>query len=224
MKNIFTKKKLYILFIWIGLSLITFGIYKANTTRYNEVPEEFKNIEYSMTSYCSCLSFYDNNEFGEYDCDSEPTDMPFSGEFYDKYEYYSNGKIIFKGKGQKPIHAKILSWDKEKLVIKVLGSKQLKRCTTNNKDIYEYYLDSTTYKGKELKEYLKEINSDNSILLTSWDETGNHICTKEVESECVNSKIITPEEFYAKLKDNKIYDVGYTRDENGKIESIQIIK
>ena len=45
-----------------------------------------------------------------------------------------------------------------------------------------------------------------------------------VQKKFALKKIITPEEFYAKLKDNKIYDVGYTRDENGKIESIQIIK
>ena len=67
-------------------------------------------------------------------------DILFSGEFYDKYEYYPKEKmIIFKGKDQKNIKVEVLKWDKKVLKIKVLGSIQNEICSINNKDIYEYH-------------------------------------------------------------------------------------
>ena len=134
--------------ITISFTIVVFIILAICLKKYNSfigVPKEYINIKYAIkkNEYCSCITFLNRSKFSEYDCDSEPTNMPYSGEYYDRYTYKSKENIIiFKGHNMEPIAAEIISWDENKLVLKVKGSKQDTYCSSNGKDIYEYYAES----------------------------------------------------------------------------------
>ena len=84
-------------------------------------PEELLNItyrEYKDDEFIdACLTFYDDNKYSLYDCDSEPTNYPFDSEWECKAEY-DNGRneIIFKCLEDKKVKIKINKWDKEEFV------------------------------------------------------------------------------------------------------------
>lgn len=154
MKKLKQYKKVIIAVLCIIIFFIILVTINDGNDESDEVP--YPNIEYGIAkgSYCSCITFNPDNTFGEYDCDSEPSDMPYSGEYYDNYSYDSNTKIItFKpNKGSifklKRVKAKVLEWTKDKLVIKVLNPgifsySNAKKCAINGKNIYEYEFESS---------------------------------------------------------------------------------
>ena len=136
--------KLIMIIVITVIVLFTIIVYVLlNYNKYDDkVPHP--GVDYKIKkSFCSCISFGDNNVFSEYDCDSEPTGMPFTGEFYEKYYYNKLTRtIIFKGKGQKDIKAKVLKWTDDTLIIKVLNGENLKRCTIDGKNTYKYVRDN----------------------------------------------------------------------------------
>ena len=77
----------------IGVILIVIGVlsivFDINPLIRRGDPVPYPDIVYTipLDGYCSCLSFLSNNRLMEYDCDSETSPMPFSGEFYEKYYY-----------------------------------------------------------------------------------------------------------------------------------------
>ena len=136
-----TRKILIIISLIVLIVLTTVICFSKDS-----IPKKYLNIKYIIkkNDYCSCITFLNNSKFFEYDCDSEPTNMPYSGEYYDKYVYKSKEKtIIFKGHNMKPINAEIIFWNENKLVLKVNGSKQDTYCSSNGKDVYEYYAENS---------------------------------------------------------------------------------
>ena len=137
-KNIRINNKFMHVLVCIILIVLLIVIYVVN----NSTPYLKVDYEISISGYCSCLTFYPNNKFSEYDCDSEPTDMPFSGEFYNEYVYDRDENMItFKSnlKEFKDVKAKVIEWTDKKLVLKVINSKYLnERCSIDGKNTYEY--------------------------------------------------------------------------------------
>ena len=141
------KKYKYIIIVLIVI-VVLFNIITTITERKDEIP--YPSIQYKIPSgYCSCLTFDSDGTFGEYDCDSEPSEMPFSGEYYDKYYYNSITKtLIFKSNKTsifklKTIKAKVLEWNEDELIIKVLNQNifdysNAKKCATDGKNTYRY--------------------------------------------------------------------------------------
>ena len=85
------KKKIFIiipiLVLLIVILVIVFTKYKKN----NEVlMEAHRGIIYREVGYDACLSFYDDDVYSLYDCDSEPTDYPFDSEW--ECEYFFDNK------------------------------------------------------------------------------------------------------------------------------------
>lgn len=136
-----------ILFVLLSIVVITVCCLSIKKEEVSD-PILYSDVSYEIPkgSYCSCLTFYSNNKFSEYDCDSEPSNMPFSGEFYEEYVYDSNKKIItFKSnlKRFKDIKAEVIEWNEEKLVIKVKNSiRSNKKCAIDGKNTYEYVVSS----------------------------------------------------------------------------------
>ena len=232
MKKIKDKKKIGKIIIVIGIILVLIGILlnalnSTDLSKY-EAPnninsEDFSNIQYSIpiNTYCSCATFGENNKFYEYDCDSEPSSMPFSGELYDTYEY-KNGKIKFTGKNVMPVTGKVLEWTKDKFVIKVNGLKQDKNCSINNYNIYEYYTETISLLGKEMKEYMDEINPDKNLTIEYWPEKGTQKCNKKDKERCYGAEIITNEEIYSQIRDDIYYLLSYFRDKEGNVKSVSV--
>lgn len=231
------NKKIGVIVFIIAIIIIVVGIIllildnpsdskKTNFTGNGKI-EEHKNVQYSIFTgdYCSCLTFLDNNEFSEYDCDSEPTDMPYSGEYYDKYEFNPNaGTIKFFGSIEKTITAKILVWEEDKLILKVLGSKQDKKCSTNNKDIYEYYAVEITKNGKEMKEYINALNKDNNLIIEFWDGAGLQMCNKKDKDWCSDVTIVSTKKIINQINDDEEYVISLRRDDSGNIKSVFVTK
>lgn len=227
------KNIISILFMTVGIILIATGLYlnqpseNLSAKEYKEeVPREYKNITYSITKsdYCSCLTFGDNNHFYEYDCDSEPTNMPFTGEYYDTYGYSSKkNSLVFKGNDMTPVEAEIINWDKDSLQIKVLGSKQDKSCTIDGENTYQYYVNQITIAGSQVKDYISEINIED-LVIEYWNDSGRQTCNKQEEERCYSAIIITTEEILASIKEEENYLLSYFRANDGTIESILITK
>ena len=228
------KKKLIIevfiiVLVVIGLLLLIIGLTSNNNKVVGEIPEEYRNNTYSISLnyYCSCLTFGEKNKFYEYDCDSEPTNMPYNGEFYNKYSYDSENNLITftsDDKTFKEVTAEILEINKDKIKIKVKGSKQDKNCSVNGKDIYEYYRKIYKYKGSEMIEFLDNLNSDGNLIVEFWNQEGYHTCTSKNIEICENSELITLEEIKNTIEKDNEYELLVSRDENGKIISVYLDK
>ena len=227
MKEFIKNNKLGIILIFTGIILIIFGcMFNDNSHESSDrIEEDYTLITYKITKhdYCSCISFDNNNNFYEYDCDSEPTSMPFTGEYYNTYSYNKkDSSITFMGKGMKKVKAEVISWDSNKLVLKVLGSKQNERCSSNYKDTYEYYADQLQTNGKKVKEILSKIDKED-LIIEYWGKDGKQTCTIKYEERCNNTaRIITKEEIISQLEDNHDFRFSYFRDNKCNITSILI--
>ena len=222
------KKKLIIVGICIVVVLFIVLFYFYKSEKHYKVSNDeisYYDIKYSIVkdSYCSCLTFMKNNKFSEYDCDSEPTDMPYSGEFYNKYYYNKDdSSIVFRGKGESDIYVKILEWDKNKLKLQVSGSKQNKKCSVNNNDIYEYFIESFSANGLEMKKYLKTFN-DKSVV-EYWDDSGQQLCTSKNIERCSDALGISFDKMFSLIKDKDMYSLSFFRDKTGSVESVMLSK
>ena len=181
------------------------------------------DIKYSIPKdeYCSCITFYSNGKFSEYDCESEPSEMPFAGEFYDKYTYNSN-KITFKGNGVKDVTAEVLNWNQDKLTLKVLGSKQNKKCSSNNNDTYEYYVYELKTNGKKIMEMLNEINND-KLLIEYFGDDG-YSCNRNEGDRCIEANYISTSQIKSELEKDGEFTLTLYRDEDGKVKSVYLNK
>ncbi len=216
-------KKIVIFIIVLLIVLLTVLFIGKNHLRGDEIP--YKDIRYyipPVDSYCSCLNLSGDNKFFEYDCDSEPSNMPFSGEVYDKY-YYNKRKniIIFKGDGRKNVKAQVLKWTEDEFKIKVLNSsRQCTICSSNGKDIYTYYKSSDSMKGKEIKNLITKNNFHFSV----WDGNTKYYNFYDKENDiCGNCETSSTDFMINKIKDNKKYFVKYIRNKNGKLVYLDII-
>lgn len=244
MKNMNKLKISSFVLLITGIILVGFGLFspnsifnqKVNTNKsgsnidvskgYTDVPSEYLERTYKITisDYCSCVTFYSNKKFSEYDCDSEPTSMPFSGENYDRYGFNPNDNtMVFNGKGSQSVKAKVLEFTKDKLKLQVLGSKQDTGCAVNKKDIYEYYLDEYSADGNTIKTNLEELIK-NKVILELWDETGRQNCTSKKVERCKAAKIISNDKLISQIKASNSYYMYYFRGEKGNIESVSVNK
>lgn len=202
--------------------LIIIGLFAKKTISKEKISDEvpYMQIEYKIpiNNYCSCLSFFEDNSFSEFDCDSETTDMPFTGEYYDKYYYNKDKKIIiFKGKNVPPVEAEVLKWTEEKFEIKVLNShKNNKKCSSNNKDIYSYLVSKLTKSGYNLKQYITD-NKGENLKITYWDR----VPYNNFGEECSYCNHTSTDYIISKIEDNKNYDVSIDY-EDGKISQLSI--
>lgn len=86
----------------ILIIIIIFLIFILSLSFYNKSSEDFDISDYYNIEYIyegeemskSCLTFLKDGVFSEYDCDSEPTDIKFSGEFCHHYSYDKNSKNL----------------------------------------------------------------------------------------------------------------------------------
>lgn len=208
--------KWIIIFIIVVVVLILINV-GTDIVRYKgSFPYDDVSYSIPLGEYCSCLHLWDDNVFSEYDCESEPSSMPFSGEFYDRYYYdKKNNVIIFKGRGRKNIKASVLKWTDDELKIKVLNSSQEKNyCASNGKDIYTYYKNFDILLGKKVRSIISNFNDDE--LNIDFSSYNNY------EKECGECKFATTSEILDKIEDNEKYSIEYYRDEDGKITGIYI--
>ena len=203
MKN---KKLIISASIIIFIMLIAFLKYILDKEPdYSKYKDDFPLLNSGFTipldSYCSCIGFSENHEFYEFDCDSEPSGMAFTGEFYDKYYYDNKTKnIIFTSNEENmpPIKAKILEITDFSFTIKVLNDNTNdENCAIDKKHTYKYYMDSATMKGSELKKHIKKLSKEGVKIIYS------EYCNKEIN---INSK----------------YHVEYLYGKNHKLISIYI--
>lgn len=195
---------------------------KSESNEPNKVAAVY-DVKYSIPKddYCSCITFYPNGKFSEYDCDSEPTEMPFAGEYYDKYSYNSD-KITFKGNGVKDVTAEVLNWDEDKLTLKVVGSKQNKKCSSNGNDTYEYYAYELKANGKKIMEILNKINND-SLLIEYWGDDG-YSCNRKEGERCIEANYISTSQIKSELEKDEEFTLTLYRDEDGKVNSVYLNK
>lgn len=226
MKNNIIKIVCLILVVILVICMVVFGknIFNKKEDKGPNKMDAVYDVKYSILkdSYCSCITFRSNGKFSEYDCDSEPTEMPFNGEYYNKYNYASD-KITFTGKSVKNVTAEVLYWDQDKLTLKVLGSNQNKKCSSNGKDTYEYYAYEVSANGKKIKEILNRINND-SLIIQYWGDDGEFSCNKIESERCSDAKLITIDKIMSELEEGGDFTLTYYRDEKGNIESVYINK
>lgn len=137
-KNVYKKVTIY--------SFICFLLLAPFYQKGDRVP--YTNVEYSLTECSACLEFHYNNRFTDNDCENDPSGMPFDSDFYQTYVYDNSKKIItFKSiyPKYKDIKVKVVEWNDDKLIMKVLDSKRntqyaSKYCSVdgNNTYVYEY--------------------------------------------------------------------------------------
>ena len=225
MNEINNKKWRKLLIFIIILVLLLIFIIIGNKLTNSNINKEYRHIKYSIPidEYCSCIDFMIFNSLSENSCDSEPSNMPYSGEFYQSYRYNSKSKIIsFHGIGVKTKKAKVLEWSEEKFKIQLLGDEQNEACSVNKKDIYEYYIKERTLIGKDMKNYLNELDKDGNLIIEYWQKTKSQQCTNNGTERCTNASIITKNEIYEDMDDDAKYQIEFFRDEKGKTTSVII--
>ena len=88
--------------------------------------DEFKytDVSYSNLSEYICFHFYDNHKYSLYDCDSEPTGLPFDSEMECKAYYFEDeSKMKFKCEYGGSSTIDIIEWTKDKFVFEYKGEK-----------------------------------------------------------------------------------------------------
>ena len=85
---------------------------------------KYNDISYSNYSEYICFHFYDNHKYSLYDCDSEPTDLPFDSEFECKAYYFEDeSKMKFKCKHSRSSTIDIIEWTKNKFIFEYNGKE-----------------------------------------------------------------------------------------------------
>ena len=219
------KNKSIKLLILLSIILIMTGtILNIKDNIKSEIPEKYKNIKYRLTKIddCSCIEFTEKYNFKEYDCESNGSFLPYSGEFYNTYKYISKrNMLILNGEDVKPVYVDILEWSDDKLKLKVQGYKEKNNCSVNNNNIFEYFVDSIETKGKEIKDKITEF-SKNNITISYWGQFGKKACTSKDDKDCKSNDLITIEEILSKINNNKYYTLSYKRDNKGNVISANV--
>ena len=86
--------------------------------------QEYKDGEYEY----ACITFYKDNKYSLYDCDSEPTNYPFDSE-WECEPKYDGKKITFECLDNKKVTIDIVKWDKEEFVFKYNGEEHTFKIT-----------------------------------------------------------------------------------------------
>lgn len=134
--NVYKKVTIY--------SFICFLLLLPFYQKGDRVP--YTNVEYTLTECDACLEFHYNNRFTDNDCADDVSGMPFDSEFYQTYVYDSRKKIItFKSilPGYKDIKVKVVEWDDDRLVMRILDSERNTRyisenCSVDGNNTYVY--------------------------------------------------------------------------------------
>ena len=110
---------------------------------YKGDPVPYSDYEYSINGddSCSCMIFSKHNAFSEYDCDSEPSSMVFTGEYYTRYRYDKKKQTITlysKYHDYKPVVLKVIDWTVQDFTFQVLSStfecgEHCVECSINHK-------------------------------------------------------------------------------------------
>lgn len=218
----------FLLFVvLVAFCFILFSFIKNDNKAEGSDSAPYLNVRYRIPlGYCSCISFQKFNSFSEYDCDSEPTGIPFSGEFYSKYFYNKKKDTITFWGSEFPLKVKVLKWNEDEFKVKVLnydGNGNM--CSINNKDIYSYYRSGYNDIGKNIKDriinYKLDIINIALIFGSSQDKCmANH--TVEEYNICNSNDNYSLDDIFDKIVDSKKYSLEINRDKNGNIESFYV--
>jgi len=110
------KKRLFILIPILILLIIILVIVFTNRNKNDNEPsmEAHRGIIYREVGNDACISFYDDDVYSLYDCDSEPTSYPFDSEWECEYFFDNSEEIItFKCVDKDDIKIKVLSWTED---------------------------------------------------------------------------------------------------------------
>ena len=112
------KKKLFILIPILILLIVIIVVINRPKKDETKGVEEWTSYIYTTyrengTDY-ACITFYDNDKYSLYDCDSEPTNYPFDSENECIYSFDNKAHIIyFDCKDEKKYEIKVLKWNEK---------------------------------------------------------------------------------------------------------------